>query len=492
MIKSHWQAASGAITVTTREEPRFIQRLLAELPDAPVATVAAPGGQVRAWDRSLPNGPAERPIENCVGLDAGYKWASEGPGRILVCFDWHVLCNTPGHWRKLIEALPRLRAPKDPENSGIASLVVFVGPAWDFIPQNPLRGQIPNVDFAPPTRAELGAIAASLAPTNGQSDAVSDALCGLGADAATQAAAECLAEKGRWDVPHLQQSRKRVLRDAGLELWEPVPEIGGLSGLKALAESEIIPWVRDRQLAVRRILCAGLPGVGKSYCARWFAYRLGCPCARISFPSLKGSLVGQSEGNLKRCYAAIDAIGADAPVVIIFDEIDTIAREGLDGGTSAGMFAETLTWLQESPARAIVIATLNHLDKLDPALESRFEARFFFDLPTESERKAVAAIHFERLGCMNPCDAAQMTGAVTEGFSSREIAEALCRSVARQSNRKPTAEIIKAVAATITPTSTTQAEQLAAMRKAAGTLRRANDPAEAQAAPKGRRIAGIQ
>jgi SpoVK/Ycf46/Vps4 family AAA+-type ATPase len=201
--------------------------------------------------------------------------------------------------------------------------------------------------------------------------------------------------------------------------------------------------------------------------------------------------VGQSEANLKRALRALDGLGGEAPIVCVLDEIDTIAREGLDGGTSSGMYAELLTWLQESVAQVVVVATLNRLDKLDAALESRFQARFFYDLPTRAEREAVAGIHYRRLGCQNIGEAASATAGVTDGYSSREIAEHVCPSVARRSGRNPTASVINEVTTGYTPASKTQETQLNQMRAAAGSLRRANDPVEVDTTPRARRVAKV-
>ena len=467
MIKSHYDAGTGALFVATREERRFLESLLGEVKDAHVATCAAPNGALK----DARTGGAL----NIGGIGAGYEWAAAAPGRILVVHDFHTLVNAPGHWRALIEALPGLRAPKGGRDDDAASLVVFVAPAWELSAQNPLRGELPVLDFAPPTRSQLAEIASNLHDLNGEADAIGDALAGLTAGAAEQAAAECLAaNRGKWSTAHLRAARRQALREAGLELWPGVEHLGGLSGFKDFCEAELFPWVRDEELAVRRVLCAGVPGVGKSYGARWLAHRLGCECARLSIPSLKGGLVGQSEGNLRRALSRIDALAAEAPLVVVLDEIDTIAREGLDGGTSSGMFAELLTWLQESTAQAVVVATLNRLDKLDAALESRFQARFFYDLPTEAEREAVALVHFKRLKCEDVSLARELAEQ-TEECSSREIAEHLVPSIARRGARKPTFETIKEVVATFTPASKSQGDQLQVMRQAAATLRRAND-----------------
>jgi DNA polymerase III delta prime subunit len=486
MILSHYRAGTGAVLVESREEARLLAEILRELPGAaPVATIAAPGGPIRDARSGQPSGQS--------GLLAGYQWAASGPGRVLVVYDWHTLADAPGHWRALIEALPALRSPRGAGPSDPASLVIFCAPSWQLGAQNPLRGALPVLAHAAPSRTALAELAGRLAGLGDQADAVAAALAGLPADVAEQAAAECLAARGRWDCDHLRGARRRALREAGLELWPAVPELGGLAGLRDYAEAEVIPWVDDPQLAVRRILCAGVPGVGKSYCARWLAGRLGCEAARLSVPSLKASLVGQSEANLRRALRAVDGLAAESPLVLVIDEIDAaVQRSGLDSGVSSGLFSELLTWLQESSSQAVVLATLNHLDALDAAIESRFAARFFFDLPTHVERCAVAAIHLRRLGCEAVEETAAILAELSEGWSSREIAEHAVPSIARRSRRRPTPEIVREVCAGIVPASRTQERQLAEMRRAAGSLRRANDPLE-PAATNGviRRIGGV-
>src|SRR5262249_54302415 len=185
------------------------------------------------------------------GLIAGYAWAQAAPGRVLVVYDFHTLCNTPGHWRALIDALPPLRKPRGgiPDGAseeeiaetlamnplaGHASLVVFVGPAWELTPPNPLRGALPVLAFAPPDRESIRDTLDRLHPLNGDAESCVDALCGLSADAAEQAAAEVLARtRGQYVPAMLRESKRAVLRQAGLESWPAVAELGGLAGLQS-------------------------------------------------------------------------------------------------------------------------------------------------------------------------------------------------------------------------------------------------------------------
>lgn len=481
-LRNAYKAGTGAIAIEGRDETHILRDIVTLLPaGTPIATVAAASGPVLNFCTGGPIDPS-RPIK---GTAEGYAWASAGPGRVLVVFDWHTLANAAGTWRALKDALPGLRNPANAPEGAAASLVVFIGPTFELSLQNPLRGELPILSYPPPDRAAIErsvtllGIDAATPLTEEVKESVIDALCGLSCTTLEQVTSEVLAAGNGWDVASLRLARRQELASAGLELWEPISELGGLSLLQDFCTSEVFPWLRDPQLSVRRLLCAGLPGTGKSYSARWLAQKLGCECVRLSIPALKAGIVGASEGNLRRAFRVIDSMAAYAPLVVVLDEIDTIARDGLDGGTSSGMFAELLTWLQESTSQALVLATLNRLYKLDAALESRFQGKFFVDLPTLSEREAVAAIHLKRVGCKDIAKSAKAIAEHTDGFSSREIGENLIPSLARRTNRKPDKDTIATVAGEIVPSSVSHADDLATMKKAAQTLRRANNPEEA-------------
>ena len=487
MFASHLRAGTGAVAVETREEGRVLQELLAELSGLAqhFAVISAPNGHVLSV--RLVNGravkdrePLIRPAQGQPSLAAAYEWAASGPGRVLIVLDWHVLANAPGHWRLLIDALPGIRRPKGCSVDDPPSLVVFVAPTLNLEPHNPLKGQLPVLAFDPPSREALRTVANGIAelPANGEGEAVVDALCGLSADTAEQVCAETIARGDGWDAESLRTARRQAIKEGGLELWKPAKSFGGLGRFQTFVQYELEPWLRHEKLAIKRILMAGVPGVGKSYCARWLAHKLGCECARISVPSLKAGIVGASEANLRRCLRTIDAMAKHSPLVVVVDEIDTIARDGLDGGTSSGMFAELLTWLQESTSQAIVLGTLNNLDKLDAALESRFSSRFFVDLPVLSERREVAGIYLSDVGCTDTTRAAAVIAELTDGYSSREIAETIVPDVARLSRLECDDETISLVIGRTVPSSRTQSAQLERMRSAASTLRRANSEAD--------------
>jgi hypothetical protein len=483
-FKSHFMAGTGAICVQTLEEGRLIACLLEQVEPLEMMVISAPSGSgvcVGLADDGSVSYNTEPTIKGGSGtLALAYEWASASGSRLLLVRDWHCINNNPIQWRMLLDWVDRVRCP---QGGGGPSLIVFVGKVWDFSPQSMIAQQIPVVDYKLPDRAELLALVSRLSAANSldmpDTDAIEvviDSLIGLSLASAEQAVAECLVRNSRrWDVPTLLQSKELQFRQAGLNVWKPNPSLGGFSGISKHFDNDVVPHVRDDQLGIRRILLCGVPGVGKSYCATVLAHRLGWLCLELSLEKMKGSLVGSSVANVARCFATIDAA---APCVVVLDELDKVASTGLDGGASAGIFGETLKWLEESKTCCIVIATLNNMDGLDAAMSSRFDSQWFFDIPVESERIEVARIHYTLLGCdPDSIDAAAtLTGSITEGFSNREIARRVCKAVAMDSSRNPTEEIIRAVVARTPKTMSTHRAQIEKMREAAVSLRRANDP----------------
>lgn len=96
----------------------------------------------------------------------------------------------------------------------------------------------------------------------------------------------------------------------------------------------------------------------------------------------------------------IDAFGES---VIWLDEVEkafagTKSSGETDSGTTASMFGHFLTWLQETKAPVLVMATANDITKLPPEFlrAGRFDGIFFVDLPGSSERTEIIGIMNER------------------------------------------------------------------------------------------------
>jgi hypothetical protein len=489
-FKFHRRAGTGFILVETREEQRALETIAAECPDADIVTVAAPGGAVRPYRLKAGVKPPAG-----AGLQAAYAWAADAPGRIVVIWDLHTLINNAGQWRAAIDATPYLRSPKDCGDNDAASLAIAIGPSWELLEANPLKGAVPVIEFAPPDRATLADLAKKIGtssgiPLNGHTEAIADALCGLTADAAQQAAAECLSAHGDWNPDHLRGAKRKMVSDAGLLIVPGIREIAGLQGFKDYAAGSLLPWARDAELGVRRIFLGGKPGTGKTFAASYLAGQMGCDLAVLDVSQLQGSLVGQSQAATRAATKIADAIGTEAPFVVLMDEFDCIAKTGNDGGAASGQWSWLVGWLQRTlHHQTVIIACSNYPDRVDAAMLRRFPIRFRFEYPDAQERQQVAEYHFKRVRIADPAGAAKITAGLTEGCSSAQLAEEICPEVTRRTARKAAdLDTVRAVVSTITPAANVNTDQLAAMERAVAGWRLANTPAAAEARPTGRRI----
>lgn len=82
---------------------------------------------------------------------------------------------------------------------------------------------------------------------------------------------------------------------------------GDLSGTTQGLLEQFLTWTEERE--VQGILLTGIPGAGKSRTCKCTAGEARVPLLRASMSTVKGSLVGQSEQQMKALLAGVDAIG---------------------------------------------------------------------------------------------------------------------------------------------------------------------------------------
>src|SRR6185295_19706980 len=97
---------------------------------------------------------------------------------------------------------------------------------------------------------------------------------------------------------------------------------------------------------------------------------------------------------------ALRSVESVAPAVLWIDEIEMGVggyREGQDASMSR-IFSGFLTWMQEKAAMVFVAATANRIHLLPAEIirKGRFDQVFFLDLPNETERKAILAVHLKK------------------------------------------------------------------------------------------------
>jgi len=250
-----------------------------------------------------------------------------------------------------------------------------------------------------------------------------------------------LVEDGILDSSDLRaviDAKKSIIEKDGLLEYYPLESsfrsIADLKGLKAwLAKrKEIITNpAQARQFGLtfpKGVLLLGVQGCGKSLCSKAVAMEWGLPLLKFDPSALYNKYLGETEKNLKRAFLMAERM---SPVVLWFDEIEKLfaPSEGGsdDGGVSARILGQLLTWMQERRADVFVIATANDIQKLPPEMlrKGRFDEIFFVDLPDPETRAAVFGIHLEKRGRDPRGFDIPALAAASEGFSGAEIEQSV-------------------------------------------------------------------
>jgi len=341
--------------------------------------------------------------------------------------------------------------------------------------------------------------------TGEQKERLLKAALGLTLTEAENVFARCLVEKGCFDVDLIIAEKQQLIRKSGvLEYFESsdqFEDIGGMEILKA--------WLRNRALAFtekaqrfglpapRGMLLLGVQGCGKSLTAKAVAHLWRLPLLRLDVGRIFAGLVGSSEENIRRAIQMAETV---SPCVLWLDEIEKglagVQSSGLaDAGVTARVFATLNTWMQEKIKPVFVVATANDISQLPPELlrKGRFDEIFFVDLPAESERREIFAIHIgKRKRDPTAFDLDSLAAAV-DGFSGAEIEQVVISGLLaafEQDRDVTTDDLLTAIKQTV-PLSVTMREEIDYVRRwAKGRARPSSRFGLADIEPDGPRPAG--
>ncbi len=260
---------------------------------------------------------------------------------------------------------------------------------------------------------------------------------GLTLDEVESVLARSLVENKSFKIDAILDEKKQIIRKSGILEYFPVSDkltdVGGMELLK--------DWLKQRRdslsdkarsfglPAPKGILLLGVQGCGKSLLAKAVASHWQLPMLRLDVGRIFGSLVGQSEDNIRRAIAMSESI---APCVLWADELEKgfggASSNGVsDGGTTARVFATFLTWMQEKTSPVFLIATANDISALPPEMlrKGRFDEIFFVDLPDRFERQDIWRIHLEKRGRDVEHFQIEQLAEASHGFSGAEIEQAV-------------------------------------------------------------------
>lgn len=228
------------------------------------------------------------------------------------------------------------------------------------------------------------------------------------------------------------QKKQMIMKSGILEmipLKERPEDIGGLENLKAWLnkKSKVFKSINKAiEFGVnmpKGVLIAGVPGCGKSLCAKVTAQMFEVPLLRLDMGKIMGKYVGESEENMRKAIALAEAI---SPCILWIDELEK-AFAGVNGTgneVTVRLFGTFLTWMQEKTSSTFVVATANDITKLPPELmrKGRFDEIFYVGLPNPEERRKIFEIHIKkrRKQDLANIDISSLV-AQTEGYSGADV-----------------------------------------------------------------------
>lgn len=176
-----------------------------------------------------------------------------------------------------------------------------------------------------------------------------------------------------------------------------------------------------------RLLFMGPPGCGKSETAVAMASRLGYPLAKVQLATVVSSYLGETSRHLQQILTFCE----QGRWVLLFDEIDTLAKERSDRSEHGELRRVVATFLQlldDYDGEALVIATTNHPHLLDEAVWRRFDEVVSFTPPTEAQIMELLRVKLRAFRSKVPL---RETAKKFKGYTQAEV-ELVCLDAARQ------------------------------------------------------------
>jgi transitional endoplasmic reticulum ATPase len=248
-----------------------------------------------------------------------------------------------------------------------------------------------------------------------------------------------------------KQALKGIEPSALREVFVEVPDItwedvGGLGDTKERLR-ETIQWPleypevfeqMDMQ-AAKGVLMYGPPGTGKTLLAKAIANESKSNFISIKGPELLNKYVGESEKGVREVF---EKARSNAPTVVFFDEIDSMAgergRRSGDSGVGERVVSQLLTELDglEELEDVVVIATTNRPDLIDSALlrPGRLDRHVHVPVPDEDGRRKIFEVHTRDKPLAGDVDLDDLARR-TEGYVGADI-EAVCREASMAATRE--------------------------------------------------------
>ncbi len=214
-------------------------------------------------------------------------------------------------------------------------------------------------------------------------------------------------------------------------------DVGGLEDDKEALRDNLILAMKEPNKFLnmgikppKGALLYGPPGCGKTLLARALATESGANMILVRGPEILSKWVGESEKAIREIFRKAKA---SSPCVVIFDELDSLARykSGEMSGVGETILSQLLTEMEEgTSSRVVVVGITNRPDLLDNSMlrTGRLDLTLFVQPPDEKGRLEIIKILTDKMPLANDIKLKEIA-VTTQNYSGADLA-ALCREAA--------------------------------------------------------------
>jgi transitional endoplasmic reticulum ATPase len=242
------------------------------------------------------------------------------------------------------------------------------------------------------------------------------------------------------DDRDFKEGMKEIIPTAMREFYVEVAgvkwdDVGGLYEAKRILHDNLITGIKDpdkfAKMGIRPsrgALLYGPPGTGKSLLAKALATESNANIIVVRGPEVLSKWVGESEKAIREIFRKAKS---SSPCIVVFDELDSLARPRAQGDDIMGnerVLSQILTEMDDAgSAGVVVVGITNRPDLIDTSLlrPGRLDLILYVGPPDEKARLEILRINSKRMPLASDTNL-EVIAQSTKNFSGADLV-ALCR-----------------------------------------------------------------
>ncbi|RMF30248.1 MAG: AAA family ATPase, partial [Candidatus Nitrosothermus koennekii] len=236
------------------------------------------------------------------------------------------------------------------------------------------------------------------------------------------------------------EAMKEIIPTAMREFYVETPKItykdvGGMNNIKKTLKDNIITALNKPEkfekmgiMPPKGALLYGPPGCGKTMLAIATAKESNANTIIVKGPEILSKWVGESERAIRDIFRKAKN---SSPCIIIFDELDSLARsrsiDSEDSGASERVLSQLLTEMDSISSKVVVIGITNRPDLIDTSLlrPGRLDLILYVQPPEERDRLEILKILTKKMPLGKDVELGELAR-ITKGYTGADLS-GLCR-----------------------------------------------------------------